>query len=165
MNAEEFILIPKSQYLQSRPVQEQVLYTPNLSSKTKYLLILKRYAPPDEHVESSSDQQRTTPDLKSRIFANLDSLTANQQSRSRTIFARIEKSKHLGVDQDMLLTIDGERHEIDVSSLLYDLQQPSKKLNDEIYKIILKDLNLSEHLVANSDAKKIIKDSWHVFKK
>ncbi len=165
MNAEEFILIPKSQYLQSRPVQEQVLYAPNLSSKSQYLSVLKRYDPDEKRESMRGGDQETAPDIKSKILSELTSLTASQQAKSRLIIDQIGKSKRIGIDQDLIITVDGERHGMNAGTFLYNLQQSKARIDEEIYKIILNELNLAEHLVANSKAKEIIRSSWYAFKK
>ena len=45
MNAEEFILIPKNQYMRDRPIVDQLINDPAIKAKSKQLSVLQRYIP------------------------------------------------------------------------------------------------------------------------
>ena len=65
----------------------------------------------------------------------------------------IKVSKNVVIDEKENLIVDGTATGINVPIFLYDLQQPTKKINNPNYFKILEALNIKEDLVINRNAK------------
>ena len=61
------------------------------------------------------------------------------------------------VEESPLFYIDNIPTDVQVSSFLYNLQQPTKKIDQELYSRILLVLRLEPDLVSNFNAKQILK--------
>jgi len=162
MSAVEFVLIPKEMYLPQRPVVEQILYNPNISATGKQLSILQRFKTQKKLPEEPEPIVVPAKTLKETVFDSLVTLTDAQKRKSDLIYDSIETSPRLSLDNNGQIQIDNSPTGLFVGTFLYELQQPTKKL-DKVYEPILKDIGIAEHLVANKFAKQIIVHEWIKF--
>ena len=86
-------------------------------------------------------------------------MNKNQIKRSKIILDLINQSETVTVESNDVLHVNKERLGIKASTFLYNLQQPTKKIDIEKYSKILIALNISPHLVANTHAKQILEAS------
>jgi hypothetical protein len=172
--AEEFVLVPKHVYTRSQPITEQVLNNPQIQRKAQYLNTIQDYvsANPSEDqlqqqpsrssssssFEKPTKQRETT--LAESILGELTALSASQQVKSKHILKKIFDHRQVSIDMSGGLTVDGKAIGLSVATFLWDLQQSTKKLKNSIHETVLKMLLLPEHLVANKDAKDVLKDGW-----
>ncbi len=171
--AEEFILIPRRMYVQSRPATEQILRDPSISNKSAYVSLVsnrptsKSPRSLTQHAAKSSETQQLTDSVNENVtnavFESLQALSAAQSAKSRNIFNRIMQHSNVHIDTDGKITLHGTPTRIHASSFLYNLQQPMKKLTESErndYNSILSELQLPDHLVPNKIAKALIHASY-----
>ena len=161
--AEEFILIPRRQYVESKSAREQILADPNISQKSTYLQMIANH---NNNLTSSPEEfavvQRpvsSTGAVEQKVFDELATLTLPQTHRARLIYKEMDTNPRLTVDHGGMIFIDNQHTNIHASSFLYDLQQPTKNLNvvdEDMYAFILKLLDLPSHLISNKNAKKFL---------
>ena len=162
MNAEEFILIPKNMYMQQRPMVQQILQNPNINATGKQLSILQRYAKPQQM--DGMDQIHTAPvrqTVKEMVMGSLLTFNEGQKKRSSHIYDKLTENEHLSIDNNGHIEIDAVTSGLLMSTFLYDIQQPTKRLQP-IHEDILNHLGIPDHVVANKEAKTII-SSWVPF--
>ena len=165
MKAEEFVLIPKTQFIRgdTNPVNA-ILSNQNFSQKSKPLSLLQRLKKPEPAEESTqtkpetSTQQVQTDEVmwKTKLMQQLQSLKEHQLAKSKQILTEIEQSNNVGINQNGQILYKDHLTKIPLSSFLYNLQQPNKRLENEYYKKILEEINIPEHLTANQQAKAIL---------
>jgi hypothetical protein len=160
MSAEEFILIPRSVFIQERPIVEQVLHNPHVGSKGKQLTLLQRYDTPKFE---SVPEPEYVPSLKERVFDSFVTFTDAQKKKSNFIYDRLEGSYRLSLDNEGIILIDNAPTGLSINTFLHALHQPKKRL-EKLYQIILPQLGIQSHLVANKGAKTILEDVWIEFK-
>ena len=168
------MLVPKHVYTRSQPITEQVLNNPQIQRKAQYLNTIQDYVsanPSEDQLQqqpsrssSSSSfekpiKQRETT-LAESILGELTALSASQQVKSKHILKKIFDHRQVSIDMSGGLTVDGKAIGLSVATFLWDLQQSTKKLKKSIHETVLKMLLLPEHLVANKDAKDVLKDGW-----
>ena len=112
----------------------------------------------DSEIEPVVKKQRKSEDFDS-ILLELDFMNKNQIKRSKIILDLINQSETVTVESNDVLHVNKERLGIKASTFLYNLQQPTKKIDIEKYSKILIALNISPHLVANTHAKQILEAS------
>lgn len=164
--AEEFILIPRRMYVQSRPATEQILRDPSISNKSAYVSLISNRKPSrtaKRQAAKAVDEQQPADsevaDVKNSVFESLKTLSAAQTAKSAAIFDRIIQNSKVHIDADGKITLDGFPTRTHASAFLYNLQQPMKKLSDAEkteYTSILSPLQLPDHLVSNKIAKAIV---------
>ena len=93
------------------------------------------------------------------ILLELDFMNKNLIKRSKIILDLINQSEKVTVESKDVLHVNKERLGIKASTFLYNLQQPTKKIDIEKYSKILIALNISPHLVVNTHAKQILEAS------
>lgn len=155
MNTQEFILIPKSFYTQQNNSTLQVLKDPEVEQKAKSLTLLQR----NKTFPDPSTIEKKEKTSKENIIKSLDMLTASQKQKTREILNKIESSEAVDFDETGEITINKISTKISLSTFLYNLQQPNKKLTDPAYSLILKELMLNPNLVPNRNAKTILNPS------
>ena len=89
----------------------------------------------------------------------LEVLNENQIKRSKIILDLINQSETVAIESNDVLHVKKETLGIKASTFLYNLQQPTKKIDIENYSKNLFALNISPHLVANTHAKQILEAS------
>ena len=189
MHTEEFILIPKRMFASHQPVKKEVLDNPLYKQKAAQLSLLQRnqsnsMEKPEKAVEAvetadkmieTAEEEKTEPmsedseiepvvkKQKSKdfdsILLELDFMNKNQIKKSKIILDLINQSETVTVESNDVLHVNKERLGIKASTFLYNLQQPTKKIDIEKYSKILIALNISPHLVANTHAKQILEAS------
>ena len=88
-----------------------------------------------------------------KIFQNLTILVPSKFTRTEKIVNVIKESKKVVIGKNENFIVDGTATGINVPTFLYDLQQPTKKINNPDYFKILEALNIKEDLVINGNAK------------
>ena len=88
-----------------------------------------------------------------KILQNLNMLAPAKYIRREKIVILIKESKKVDIDGTENFNVDGTVTGINVPIFLYDLQQPTKKINNPDYFKILEVLKTKEDLVINSNAK------------
>ena len=189
MHTEKFILIPKRIFASHQPVKKEVLDNPLYKQNAAQLSLLQRnqsnsMEKPEKAVEpietadkmiETTEEEKTEPmsedseiepvvkKQKSKdfdsILLELDFMNKNQIKRSKIILDLINQSESVTVESNDVLHVNTERLGIKASTFLYNLQQPTKKIDIEKYSKILIAPNISPHLVANTHAKQILEAS------
>lgn len=161
MTSKEFILIPRENCVKEQPKTSEVLYDPTIDEKAKLLTMLQREdyqtkpkEKPSEEIKRNENQNEI---IERRVLKSLSMMKPSQLERSRTILKKIYDASDISVDDEGFLKIGENTTAIEATNLLYNLQQSQKRLHDPDYKTILEKLNLPSQLVANSDAKNILK--------
>ena len=95
--------------------------------------------------------------MREKILKKLALLPPTKYARAEKILDIIEKWTRIVVDDDEKVRIDSKPTKLSASVLLYNLQQPNKKLDDDDYFKLLNILSVNESLVMNSDAKTAIR--------
>ena len=112
----------------------------------------------DSEIEPVVKKQRKSDDFTS-IMIELEVMNKNQIKRSKIILDLINQSETVTIESNDVLHVNKETLGIKASTFLYNLQQPTKKIDIEKYSKILFALNISPHLVANAHAKQILEAS------
>ena len=89
-------------------------------------------------------------------------MTDSQKKKSVHIYDKLEAHGRLSLDNDGRIEIDNTPTGVLMSSFLYDVQQPFKKL-DSGFEIVLRELFVPELGMANKIAKAIAQDGWEKF--
>ena len=112
----------------------------------------------DSEIEPVVKKQRKSDDFTS-IMIKLEVMNKNQIKRSKIILDLINQSETVTIESNDVLHVNKETLGIKASTFLYNLQQPTKKIDIEKYSKILFALNISPHLVASTHAKQILEAS------
>ena len=112
----------------------------------------------DSEIEPVVKKQRRSDDFTS-IMIELEVMNKNQIKRSKIILDLINQSETVTIESNDVLHVNKEKLGIKASTFLYNLQQPTKKIDIEKYSKILFALDISPHLVANTHAKHILEAS------
>ena len=112
----------------------------------------------DSEIEPVVKKQRKGDDFTS-IMIELEVMNKNQIKRSKIILDLINHSEKVTIESNDVLHVNKETLGIKASTFLYNLQQPTKKIDIEKYSKILIALNFSSHLVAKTQAKQILEAS------
>ena len=172
--AEEFIFIPKKVYMKTQPYQTRVLENPDIKHKSAQLSIINRMRP-KEHIEAQfndklSEQDSGVDDDENRlkhsnrradqVLKTLSSLLPHSKYlKCNYIVDLIKKSNRVLIGEDEKLLIDNSPTDINAFTFLYNLQQPTKKIDSPDYFELLKVLQIKEEQVINSNAKTSIRKS------
>ena len=111
-----------------------------------------------ENQEILDTRETTDPTELSKVHAdkilqNLNMLARAKYTRTEKIVNLIKELKKVDIDGNENFIVDGTATGINVPIFLYDLQQPTKKINNPDYFKIIEALNMKEDLVINSNAK------------
>ena len=91
------------------------------------------------------------------IMKNVKLKEAHKVKRAEVVLDFILQSSQITIGEESeLIYIDNKSTDVQVSSFLYDLQQPTKKIDQEAYSRILLVLRLEPDLVSNTYAKQIL---------
>ena len=157
-----FILIPKNQFMKEQPYSSQNLNDPRVQNRGAQFSFLNRMQPienTDKENPGILDTRETTdPTELSKVHAdktlqNLNMLAPAKFTRTEKIVNLFKVSKKIVIDKNENFIVDGTATGRIVPIFLYDLQQPTKKLNNADYFKILEPLNIKEDLVINSNDK------------
>ena len=173
LTAEEFILVPEKVYMKSQPYQFQVLEDPDVKYKSAQLSIINRMRS-KEHNEAQINEKLPEEDSDVNVVDNnwaensnkravqvlktLSSLLTNSKYfKCENIVDLIKKSSCLSIGEGEKLLIDNSPTDINAFAFLYNLQQPTKKIDSPDYFEFLKVLQIKEEEVINSNAKTSIR--------
>ena len=160
--AEEFILIPKNQFMKEQPYSSQILNDPRVQHRGAQFSFLNRMRPNENHDKENQeilDTRETTDPIElskvhaEKILQNLNMLAPPKFTRTEKTVNLIKESENVVIDEKENFIVDGTATGINVPIFLYDLQQPTRKINNPDYFKILEALNIKEDLVINSNAK------------
>ena len=119
----------------------------------------------EEKMEASSDDSEMDPIVTKKptdesfesIMKNVKLKEAHKVKRAEIVLDFILQSNQITIgEESQLIYIDNKPTDVQVSSFLYDLQQPTKKIDQEAYSRILLVLRLEPDLVSNTYAKQIL---------
>ena len=161
--AEEFILVPKKVYMKSQPYQTQVLEDPDVKHKSAQLSIINRMRS-KEHSEVQTNKKLPEEDTDVnvvnenraensnkravQVLKTLSSLLPNSKFlKCENIVDLIKKSNRVSIGEDENLLIDNSPTDINAFAFLYNLQQPTKKIDSPDYFELLKVLQIKEEQV------------------
>lgn len=155
MTAKEFVLIPRELYMSKQPQVEQILQQPSIKEKAMQISLLQRNNLKPLDNEETEEIIPPEKKLREKVFAELGMLPKTHSDRAKIIFDKIIASDNIQIDDNGYLVINNISTTLPVTKFLYTLQQPRSKL-DVIYRDILTELNLSAHLLINTNAKNIV---------
>ena len=172
-NAEEFILVSKKVYMNSHPYQTQVLEDPDVKHKSAQLSIINRMRS-KEHSEAQINEKLPEEDFDVNVVDENRAENSNKQAvqvlktlsshlpnskylKCENIVDLIKKSNRVSIGEDEKLLIDNSPTDINAFAFLYNLQQPTKKIDSPDYFEFLKVLQIKEEQVINSNAKTSIR--------
>ena len=158
MSAQEFVLIPKENYIKKQPKASEILDEPTTVEKAKLLTILQRQPTKIRKIVDNKEEKRED-DMKTRVLKSLTMLQPSKQEKSKSILGKIEASDQVSIDGDGMLKLNDRTTSIDANTFLFDLQQSRTKILDKNpdYKRILENLDISPQMVGNSQAKQVVK--------
>ena len=119
----------------------------------------------EEKMEASSDDSEMDPIVTKKptvesfesIMKNVKLKEDHKIKRAEIVLDFILQSNQITIgEESQLIYIDNETTDVQVSSFLYNLQQPTKKIDQEAYSRILLVLRLESDLVSNTYAKQIL---------
>ena len=119
----------------------------------------------EEKMEASSDDSETDPIVTKKptvesfesILKNVKLKETHKVKRAEIVLDFILQSNQITIgEESQLIYIDNKPTDLQVSSFLYDLQQPIKKIDQEAYSKIFLVLRLEPDLVSNTYAKQIL---------
>ena len=119
----------------------------------------------DEKMEASSDDSEMDPIVTKKptvesfesIMKNVKLKEAHKIKRAEIVLDFILQSNQITIgEESQLIYIDNKPTDVQVSSFLYDLQQPTKKIDQEASSRILLVHRLEPDLVSNTYAKQIL---------
>ena len=119
----------------------------------------------EEKMEASSDDSEMDPIVTKKptvgsfesIIKKVKSKEAHKVKRAEIVLDFILQSNQITIgEESQLIYIDNKPTDVQASSFLYDLQQPTKKIDQEAYSRILLVLRLESDLVSNTYAKQIL---------
>ena len=119
----------------------------------------------EEKMEASSDDSEMDPiDTKKPTVESFESIMKNIKLKeahkvkpAEVVLDFILQSNQITIgEESQLIYIDNKPTDVQVSSFLYDLQQPTKKDDQKAYSRILLVLQLEPDLVSNTYAKQIL---------
>ena len=134
--AEEFILVPKNQFMKEQPNFSQILNDPRVQHRGAQFSFLNRMRPNEntdkENKKIMGTRETTDPTELSKVNAdkvlqNLNMLAPAKYTRREKIVNLIKESTKVDIDGNENFNVDGTAAGINVPNFLYDLQQPTKK--------------------------------------
>ena len=133
--AQEFVLIPKNQFMKEEPYSSQILNNPRVRHTGAQFSFLNRMRPNEntdkENQEILDTRDTTDPTELSKI--NVDKILQNLNMLAPVKFIRPEKkvnlikeSKNVAMGENENCVVDETVTRKNVPIFLYDLQQPTK---------------------------------------
>ena len=160
MTSQEFILIPKENYVKQKPKTLEILDDATINEKAKILSLLQRQQNSSETVESDEKMDKKPQwsplqkeIIEKRVLKSLPMMKPGQIEKSKPILRKIYDSDKVSISEDGFLKIGDRETSIEATNFLYNLQQPKTHLHDPDYKKILDKIDISPHLIPNSTAK------------
>ena len=163
--SQQFVLIPKENYIKKHPKTLDILEDETINEKAKLLTLLQREKPSkkiSKDAKPAADVVPRAPDreiIEKRVLKSLSMMKPWQIEKSKPILKKIYDDPDISIDEEGLLKVGDQTTSLEAKNFLFDLQQPKKGLHDPDYKKILEKLQVSPHLIPNSQAKKIVQSS------
>ena len=160
--AEESILFPKNQFMKEQPYTSQILNDASVQhtgAQFSFLNRMQRNENTKKGYQEILDTRETidltelSKKIANEILQNLNVLAPAKFTRKEKLVSLTKESKKVVIDKNENFIVDGTATGINVPILLYDLQQPTKKLSNPDYFKILEVLDIKEDLVINRNAK------------
>ena len=115
-----------------------------------------------------SDDSEIEPVVKKRkdsafdsIMLELKLMDENKTKRAAIILKKNFDSNTVSIsEENNVIHIEDEPQGVKVTNFLYNLQQPTKKINVQKYSKILSELDIAAHLVYNTHAKKVLDEFY-----
>ena len=115
-----------------------------------------------------SDDSEIEPVVKKRkdsafdsIMLELKLMDENKTKRAAIILKKNFDSDTVSIsEENNVLHIEDEHQGVKVTNFLYNLQQPTKKIDVQKYSKILSELDIAAHLVYNTHAKKVLDEFY-----
>ena len=115
-----------------------------------------------------SDDSEIEPVVKKRkdsafdsIMLELKLMDENKTKRAAIILKKIFDSDTVSIsEENNVLHIEDEPQGVKVTNFLYNLQQPTKKIDVQKYSNILSELDIAAHLVYKTHAKKVLDEFY-----
>ena len=163
--SQQFILIPKENYIKKQSKSLEILKDDTVNEKAKLLTLLQRQRKPKRTVGETKTPQASQPRasyreiVEKRVLKSLSMMKPWQLEKSKPILRKIYDDPDISINEEGLLTVGDQTTSLEAKNFLFDLQQPKKGLHDPDYRRILEKLEVSPHLIPNSQAKKLLQSS------
>ena len=163
--SQQFILIPKENYIKKQSKSLEILEDDTVNEKAKLLTLLQRQRKPKRTVGETKTPQASQPRasdreiVEKRVLKSLSMMKPWQLEKSKPILRKIYDDPDISINEEGLLTVGDQTTSLEAKNFLFDLQQPKKGLHDPDYRRILEKLEVSPHLIPNSQAKKLLQSS------
>ena len=139
MSAQEFILIPKENYIKNQPKASEILDNPTITAKSQQLTLLQQVpekkVPEKEKTSQELKAPETREDIQKRVLRSITMLNPHQTKNSKSILKELQCSSDVSINDEGLIEIDNNPTAIDASNSLFTLQQPTKKFYHPDYKL------------------------------
>ena len=167
ITAEEFILNPKKVYMKTQPYQTLVLAYPDVKQKSSQLSIINRVRSKEHneaHINANLSEQDSGVDVDKnwvrnsnrradQVLKTLSSLLSHSKYlKCDYIVDLIKMSNRVLIAEDEKLLIDNSPNEINAFAFVYNVQQPTKKIESPVYFDLLKVLQIKKEQEINSNA-------------
>ena len=110
MTSQEFILIPKENYIKQQPKSSEILEDATINEKAKLLTLLQRNKPPEEPKEkseaTSSSPATDREIIEKRVLKSLSMMKPWQLEKSKPILRKLYDSSDVSINEDGFLTLD-----------------------------------------------------------
>ena len=141
MSAQEFILIPKQNYIKNQPEASEILDNPTIAAKSEQLTLLQRVPEkkePDKEITSEEKKaSEKRKNIQKQLLRSITMLNPHRTETSKSILKELQNSSDVSINDEGLIEIDNTPTALDASNLLFTFQQPAKKLHDPDYKQFL----------------------------
>ena len=125
----------------------------DVTEKTTQLNVLDRLKQPQKEANETLTNINTK--IQSVISKLIElGLSSSKLERSRVILQAFFKKSRLTLNEEWEIQLDGSGTHINLLTFLNDLQVPNKKLNETAL-AILKQLQVSKHIISNVRAKDV----------
>ena len=138
-------------------------------SQEQGVSVMKKNDPDDAKSELFvSDDSEIEPVVKKRKDSAFDSIMLelrlmdeNKTKNAAIILKKFFDSDTVSIsEENNVLHIEDEPQGVKVTNFLYNLQQPTKKIDVQKYSKILSELDIAAHLVYNTHAKKVLDEFY-----
>ena len=163
--SQHFILFPKENYIKKPSRSLEILEDETVNEKANLLTLLQRQRKPKRTIGETKTpraSQQIASDreiVEKRVLKSLSMMKPWQLEKSKPILRKIYDDPDISVNEEGLLTEGDQTTSLEAKNFLFDLQQPKKGLHDPDYRRILEKLEVSSHLIPNSQAEKLLQSS------
>ena len=174
--AEEFILNPKKVYMKTQPQQTLVIEYPDVKQKSSQLSIINRVRSKEHneaHINANLSEQDSGVDVDKnwvrnsnrradQVLKTLSSLLSHSKYlKCDYIVDLIKMSNRVLIGEDEKLLIYNSPNDINAFAFVYNLQQPTKKIESPVYFDLLKVLQIKKEQEINSNANTSIRKKFY----